>query len=49
MSIGSEERERERKVLDDWMRLVGEHRGIINMVSSAGDRTSVSADSPGDS
>lgn len=42
-------RERERKVLDDWMRLVGEHRGIINMVSSAGDRTSVSADSPGDS
>lgn len=36
-------------MLDDWMRLVGEHRGIINMVSSAGDRTSVSAGSPGDS
>lgn len=39
MSVGSEERDRE--VLDDWVRLV-EHRGI-NAVSRTGDRVTASA------
>lgn len=44
VSVGSDEKETE--VLDDWVRRIGEHRGV-SMVSGAGDRA-VSAGSPGD-
>lgn len=40
VSVGSEERD--RGVLDDWVRLVGEHRGI-STVSSTGDRVTAGA------